>query len=268
MKISSWLKRAENKLIRAGIGTARLDSLVLLEDCLNKNRTHFLAHPDLLLSLKQQNWLDRQIALRATHIPLAYIRGKTEFYRREFIVDKRVLEPRPESETMIEFLKSMDHPDGTRILDLGTGSGALGITAKLELPNVIVDITDIDENALAVADQNIRKYNIKVASYVSDLFDKVKDPYQIIMANLPYVPDNYHINPAAQAEPRIAIYGGGDGLDLYRRMFKQMESLRFQPTVVLTESLPPQHDILAAIAEESGYRLDSIDDFIQKFIKV
>ena len=88
MKIDDWLQQAQTKLSQAGIGTARLDSLILLKDRLNKNRTQILAYPDLLLQPKQQKWLDERIALRASHQPLAYIRGKSEFFRRNFFVDQ------------------------------------------------------------------------------------------------------------------------------------------------------------------------------------
>src|SRR5882757_1080566 len=125
MRVDDWLKQAQQKLETAGIGTARLDTLVLLEDELNKSRAHLLAHPELNLTPKNVQVLSEQLARRARHEPLAYLRGKTEFYGREFVVRPAVLEPRPESETMIELLKAADLPAKLRIADIGTGSGAL-----------------------------------------------------------------------------------------------------------------------------------------------
>src|SRR4051812_18952492 len=95
----------------AGIGTARLDAMVLLEDCLSKDRAHLLAHPELELTAEQEKLLDAQIKRRLAHEPLAYIRGKTEFYGRDFLINKYVLEPRPESETIIDLLKKLPLKD-------------------------------------------------------------------------------------------------------------------------------------------------------------
>src|ERR1039458_8381365 len=102
MKNNKWLEFATKKFKQAGIGTARLDALVLLEDATGQKRGWLLAHPEHELQRSQIKKLHTQIVRRATHEPLAYIRGKTEFYGHEFVITSAVLEPRPESETMIE----------------------------------------------------------------------------------------------------------------------------------------------------------------------
>ncbi len=211
MTTGEFLNVATKKLEASGVGTARLDAMVLLEDCLNNNRTHLLAYPDLKLTTEQIVWLNSRVLRRCRHEPLAYIRGKTEFYGRTFIVNDHVLEPRPESETMIELLLSPRGPDNefdaANIVDVGAGSGALGITAKLELSRAHVDLIDIDEAALRVAASNAKKFKVEVGLVESDLLSKATGKYDVVLANLPYVPDDFHINPAAQAEPRIAIFG-------------------------------------------------------------
>jgi release factor glutamine methyltransferase len=266
MTIEQFVQQNTRKLESYGIGTARLDILVLLEDCLNKNRAHILAHPNLNLTIEQQKWLNTRIDRRIKHEPLAYIRGKTEFYGREFIINKYVLEPRPESETMIDLLLSSQYSnENLNLIDIGTGCGALGITSKLELNNLNVDLLDIDRRALDVASQNSSKYCIDSQIIKSNLFTNTNQPYDIILANLPYVPDEFHINEAANAEPKIAIFGGKDGLDVYRNFFAQLQNLIWRPKLILTESLPPQHDKLAKIASLSGFRLTLTDDFIQQF---
>ena len=125
-------------------------------------------------------------------------------------MNKHVLEPRPESETMIDLLKASNLPAGSHIADVGAGSGALGITAKLELPNTYVDLVEIDTAAVTVARKNVNKFSVVVNCVKSDLLTQTTGNYVVILANLPYVPDNFHINQAAQAEPRLAIFGGGD----------------------------------------------------------
>lgn len=265
--IADWLDQNTNKLIQSGVSTARLDCLVLLEDCLQTNRANLLAHTDKNLSEEQLEKLNYQINQRQTHQPLAYIRGKTEFYGRDFIIRPTVLEPRPESETLIDELKKLNLKQ-PRIADIGTGSGALGVTAALELKTNTVDLIDISSDALDVAKQNLAHHHLQLNCYLSDLLSETPAnlKYSVLLCNLPYVPDSFKINQAALNEPKLAIFGGIDGLDLYRRLFQQANDLSDSaPTYILTEALPPQHNQLQAIAETLNYHLVSTNDFIQVF---
>lgn len=265
MKIETFLKSAITKLSRAGIETARLDCLVLLEDVLNTNRTRILSQPDTPLTEVELKKLEGLLHKRVQHIPLAYIRGKTEFYGREFIVTPAVLEPRPESETMIEILKSLSLPADSILLDVGTGSGALGITAALEVPAGTVALLDIDPSALKVAEQNANRYSIEARIIENDLLTDLNQPFDLLLCNLPYVPDDFSINTAASHEPKLAIFGGTDGLDIYRRLFSQLTARQTKPRFVLTESLPFQHTALREIGEQAGFSLSRTEDFIQLF---
>lgn len=266
MKNETWLKSAIKNLETAGIVTARLDAMVLLEDITKKDRGWLLAHTEFVLTKLQVENLNKLVERRAKHEPLAYIRGKTEFFGREFIITKDVLEPRPESETMIELLEKLSLPKSPRIADVGAGSGALGITAALEQKNAKVDLLEIDPNAIKIAKLNVAKYKLEVAVLYSDLLEQSNPPYHALLCNLPYVPDNFQINPAAQAEPRLAIFGGHDGLDTYRQLFEQLtKSSSWRPKYILTESMPPQHETLAKIAKSTGYHLLLANDFIQIF---
>lgn len=267
MKVESFLRQATDKLSRAGIGSARLDCLILLEDATGKNRAWLLAHPEFELDSSVLTELDNKITRRATHIPLAYIRGYSEFYGRHFAVDERVLEPRPETETMVELLLSLPLPAQPIIVDVGTGSGALAITAKLELLQASVIGVDIDPDCLAVAKHNSDDLKAVITWLEGDLLDSQDIPSAIdlILANLPYVPDDFHINLAAGHEPARAIFGGPDGLDLYRRMFGQISQRQLHASYVLTEALPPQHNSLAEIAAAAGYQQLQQQDFIQVF---
>ncbi len=281
MTVSQWLTIATKQLEAAGIGTARLDSLVLLEDCSGIDRAKLLAEPEHELSTKQRAQLKKVLNQRAKHVPIAYIRGRTEFYGREFVINPAVLEPRSESETMIELLKELatsdlrtenQHSSGLRrdarvcIADVGTGSGALGITAQLELPDSQVELLDIDPEALKVAKVNVDKFTLLIPVTKSDLLYGATQNNDILLCNLPYVPDDYQINLAALHEPRVAIFGGPDGLDLYRKLFDQIKMVVNKPLYILSESLPPQHETLTGIANESGYKLVTKEDFIQIFV--
>jgi release factor glutamine methyltransferase len=278
MNLGECLLTSQKQLEQAGIGSARLDVLILLEDSLHKDRAWILAHPEKNFPSHLLKRLERKISRRAKYIPLAYVRGHTEFYGRKFRVNRHVLEPRPESETMIELLKQLvDSKKKTKnyklktinslaIADVGTGNGAIGITAALEIPGSSVDLYDISSGALAVAKHNTHLHELHLHVRKMNLLSRPLRPYDIILANLPYVPDKWKINEAAMAEPKIAIFGGPDGLDIYRKLFTQLKRFTWKPKFVLTESLPPQHPKLAEIAAQFGFKLLKSDDFIQVFI--
>ncbi|MBX4190525.1 peptide chain release factor N(5)-glutamine methyltransferase [Candidatus Saccharibacteria bacterium] len=263
--LGDWLRKSGYRLTNAGISSARLDTLILLEDMLHKDRAWILAHPEHELSNLQARRLDRKIERRTAHVPLAYIRGHTEFYGRHFKVNRHVLEPRPESETMIDLLKKLRLPPRLAIADVGTGNGAIGITAALEFTYSIVDLYDISAGAISVAKHNVHLHELRLHVRKMNLLSRPLRPYNVILANLPYVPDKWQINQAAMAEPRIAIFGGPDGLDVYRKLFRQLERFTWKPKYIFTEALPPQHEKLAAIATDHGFKQLKSDDFIQVF---
>jgi release factor glutamine methyltransferase len=289
MTIEDWLKQSTRQLAINGITTARLDALVLLEDCLSRDRALLLAHPEQRLTAEQILVLGAWVARRAAHEPLSYIRGRTEFYGRLFRVDKHVLQPRPESETIIDMLKKLVQTDAQitnwRIADIGTGSGALAITAKLELAATTVAATDIDPACLLIARQNATALGADVEFLEGDLLQPLLSALKhlsgtsgtawrstptILLCNLPYVPEGFPINQAASSEPRLALFGGTDGLDVYRKLFTQLTNSLGQypvdkPYALLTESLPKQHRALADIAARHGYMCMQTDDFIQLF---
>lgn len=266
MKIDGWLQQATSTLAAAGISTARLEALVLLEDAMAKDRAQLLAHPEIEIPTKTLNVLKSQLVRRVQHEPLAYVRGMSEFFGHQFTITPGVLEPRPESETMLELLlKRSDIPAKPRIADVGAGSGALGITAKLELPEASVDLLEVDDKAIEVAKLNVIKFATGISVIKSDLLAQSPGDYEILLCNLPYVPDGHTINEAAMHEPKVAIFGGPDGLDLYRKLFKQMDILRTKPLLILTESLPPQHTALKLLAQQHGYTQDEAEDFILVF---
>lgn len=264
MTTATWIAAATARLTRAGISTARLDCLVLLEDETGKDRGWLLAHPEHELQGSEIKKLNTKIAQRAQHVPLAYLRDKAEFYGREFAVNAHTLVPRPETETIIELLKQLDVAG--MVADIGTGSGAIAITVKLELPKLRVVATDIDEKCLQTARGNAKRLGADITFVHGSLLEPLAAQHvTTLLCNLPYVPDNFQINRAATHEPRHALFGGPDGLDLYRTLFEQIDSLATKPAFVLAESLPPQHETLTRIAVAAGYALRRTDDFIQLF---
>lgn len=267
MTIQTWLSTSLDLLSSVGIETARLDCLVLLEDIIGHNRAWILAHPENELSTGDVTKLSKAITRRESHEPLAYIRGKAEFYGREFIINHDVLVPRPESEDLIDLLKEYGDEIKT-IVDIGTGSGCLAITAMLERVGKTVIATDMSTYALGVASQNAQLHKTNIIFYRGDLITALPDvpltPWGIV-ANLPYVPEGYAINRAASHEPTEALFAGTDGLDDYRTLFGQLPTLALKPSFVICESLPTQHAAIATLAKKVGFSLAETREFGQCF---
>jgi len=266
MTVGNFLASATRTLNTAGIETARLDCLILLEDALATDRSHILAHLETEIPRATEVELNTKIVQRATHLPLAYLRGKAMFYGREFKVTPDVLVPRPESESMITLLKTLPLSAKANIADIGTGTGCLGITAALELASARVWLVDIDNKALAVAKDNAVQYGIDAPVVWSDLLSQISaDSFEVILANLPYVPEQYPLNKAAEHEPKLAIFAGQDGLDVYRHLWQQIGKMSRKPRFVITESLASQHAPLTTLAENSEYSLLATEGLAQCF---
>ncbi len=262
------LNEAINKFKLANIKSARLDGLIILENVLKTNRTNILLNLNETLSGVQYKLFNKLINQRANNTPIAQIIGRKEFYGRNFIVNKNVLIPRPESENMIDAFKflisnvsELKKINNIKLLDIGTGSGCLGITLKLEFPNIEVNLVDNDLKALSVAKKNDVFYSTRLNIYFSNLLSQVSFDPNIIVANLPYVPDKYKLNDEAKQEPANAIFGGNDGLDCYRELFEQIADLQKYPLFLLLESFPKSHTSLIKAAQNIGYTKFYRQDF-------
>lgn len=267
MKIADWLSDASFELKQVGLETARLDCLLLLADTLQRDKSYVLSHLDDTLTASQHAILQQSLVRRKKHEPLAYIRGKCEFYGRSFAINQHVLVPRPESEDIIDLIQTCKSQEYKTIIDLGCGSGALGVSAGLVKTDVQTVFVDIDETCLQTAQTNAATYDLQATYLQSDLLESVPDVIlqnSLILANLPYVPNDYPPNRAARHEPKIALFGGQDGLDLYRRLFEQLQS-RSTGTVVACESLLDQHATLKDIARKHHYNEVANQGLVQIF---
>ena len=262
--IAHWLQAASQTLTEHHIPSARLDCLLMLEDELKKDRSSLLAHQDSELSKEQLGSLNNMLDRRSQNEPMAYIRGFVEFYGYSFNVTPAVLIPRPESEAFIDELTKL--PGNHSLVDIGTGSGCIGIAVKLTLPKWQVDGYDISGEAIEVATQNAAKLNAEVPFFVSALLEKVHKSYSVITANLPYVPLAYDVNDPVHFEPELAVYGGQDGMDLYKQFWLQLK--KTSAKYVLTESLPKQHGVQRELAKTNGYSLKNTNDYVQVFERI
>lgn len=268
MTYDQWLKFATDKLTQTGIKSARLDALLILEQALDLSRSYILAHPDDILQSKNIIKLDILLTRRLNSEPMAYILGKKQFYGREFSITPDVLIPRPDSETIIELL--LDYTNCSRvgpcsIIDIGTGSGCLAITAKLELPEAQITACDISNKVLAVAKNNAKKLNANIKFIQSDLLGNINEKFDIVLANLPYVPDDYNVSPDVKHEPNAALYAGSDGLDIINEFFKQLPKNINQSGLAIMESLLTQHKKIEQLAKTSGFRLVETKELIQVY---
>lgn len=273
MSVESWLAIAIKKLESTSVPTARLDAEVLVADILHQDRTWIHAHQEHILHRSDLRILDKQIERRMKHEPLAYIRGRQEFYGRDFVVSPDTLTPRPETETLVdlalEIIKSKKKTENINIVDVGTGSGCIIISVALESQIANCQGLDISEPALKIAKENASKLGAEVDfkrfNLLSNTLSFKPSAFNLILANLPYVPNDFEINLAASHEPGFAIFGGKDGLDYYRQLFIQLSRVQKEEFVVITESLPPHHAVLKKIANDFGFNLVRSQDFIQVF---
>jgi release factor glutamine methyltransferase len=240
MTIAHFLRETTAQFEAAGIMSARLDAQVLLERALKQNKAWLLAHGEDRIDDEKLPLLQEQARRRAARQPLAYILGRQEFYGRTFVVTPAVLIPRPETETIIDELKKLPLPDGARVLDVGTGSGAIAITAELELPHLRTEACDISPEALGVATQNAERLGAHVHFFASDLLARAEHTYDTIIANLPYVADDWERSPETNFEPRMALFAEDTGLALIKKLLEQTPAYLTKNGYLILEADPRQ----------------------------
>lgn len=216
----------QQALQRARTQIDPLDAQALLCALLNVERAYLLGHPDHPLAPEQAVQFDAWVERCAAGEPLAYLLGRRAFYDRDFIVTSDVLIPRPETELLVEHgLAFLRGRPGAAVVDVGTGSGALAVTLAAHAPAAQVYAVDISPAALAVARQNAAQHRAVVNFLEGDLllpFLERRLRFDLLVANLPYIVSGDLPSLAVTRwEPRLALDGGADGLDLVRRLLAQ-----------------------------------------------
>lgn len=257
MNISTWLKHAAEHLKNADITSAQLDAELLLANTLRKNRTYLHAHLDEEVDPRRVDIAEARLSLRLDRVPLAYILGEKEFYGRNFSVSPSVLVPRPESEEMINLLlKLAPRDDRPRtLIDVGTGSGCLGITAALELSdNWHVVLSDISSKALSVAEKNAKKLGANVFIQKQSLLLGQFEKLDCILANLPYVDKSWkNTSPELRHEPSEALYASEGGLKLIRELIQQAPKHLTDQGLLFIEADEEQHQTIIAFGNQNGF---------------
>ena len=221
------LAQAVARLQNEGVESPRFDAELLLAHVLDVNRAAVLAHPDRRLTPKQLTRFREIVARRANREPLAYILGHREFYGLDFLVDARVLIPRPETELLVEHALRLAQklPASPRIADVGAGSGAIAVTLAVHLPEATIYALDDSAGALAVVAANARRHGVgdRVRCLQGNLLAPLAEPVDLVTANLPYVATGEweQLPPEIRDhEPRAALDGGANGLNLIRRLLE------------------------------------------------
>lgn len=269
--ISELVRLATARLAASGSGSARLDAELLLGNALGIDRIGVLAHPDSRVGAGAAEVFEALIARRVRGEPVAYIRGFREFHGLAFATDARALIPRPETELLVDAaladvvhrLGAGPRPAGSpalRIADVGTGTGAIAVSLVLALrrrrmdEQVLVIAVDASEEALQLARENAVGHGVadRLVFVVADLLPHhVDPPYALVCANLPYVPtaELERLAPELAFEPRTALDGGPDGLDVIRRLLDRLPTALAPDGIALLEiGADQRRRILAEVA--------------------
>jgi release factor glutamine methyltransferase len=252
------LGQAVRTLGNEGVESPRLDAELLLSQVLGASRATILAWPERQLTPKQLTAYRNLIARRAAREPLAYILGQREFFGLDFMVDPRVLIPRPETELLVEHAlhraRALAVPP--HIADVGAGSGAIAVALAVHLPGATVYALDGSAGALEVASVNARRHRVgdRLSCLQGDLLEPLQEPVDLITANLPYVTTaEWECLPPEirMHEPRSALDGGPDGLDFIRRMLSTAGPYLRPDGAILLEIGASQGAAATALARDS-----------------
>jgi release factor glutamine methyltransferase len=246
--ILNLIRWTDERFRKEGLTTPRLDAEVLLAETLRMDRVGLYTHFDQPVQPGELARFKKLIQRRLRREPVAYIVGQREFWSLKFIVTPDVLIPRPETENLVmEALRVLSQPGPTerriRILEMGTGSGAISVALAKELPSASVVATDLSKKALSIAEENALRHGVReqILFLQGNLFDPLGkgSRFELIITNPPYIPQDYFPSLPPEVrdfEPRVALDGGRDGLAFFRRILPR-----------LGEYLSPEGWVLAEI---------------------
>lgn len=200
---------------------------IILADLLGLNPLELLNYLDLVVEKEKCERYKKTVLAIEKKVPLQYALGKVNFYGNEFMINEKVLIPRFETEELVEntiiYIKKL-FKNPVDIIDLGCGSGVIGLTLEKKVSTNSVDLIDISEDALEVAHRNCEKLNSKAHIFKSDMFSNVEKKYDVIISNPPYIRETEEIEDIVKNnEPHLALYAGVDGLDCYKKILSTIK---------------------------------------------
>jgi release factor glutamine methyltransferase len=262
------LEAAATSLAAAGIGSAHLDAQLLLAAAAHVDRAALLSG-SVNLSPETLAQFRALMARREAREPVAYILGRREFYSLEFEVNREVLIPRPHTETVVDVALEFitEHPRA-RVLDIGTGPGAIAVAVAVNAPQVSVVATDIWPPALALARRNAISHNVaeRIGFVATDLFERLDagpalGKFDLVISNPPYIVDDQLALLEAEVrnfEPLVALRGGPDGLDFFRRIAAGVKSHLERDRLLVLEVGAGQDSAVAAILTAAGMHPEGV----------
>ena len=257
--IRTILHQATLDIAASGSPTPRLDAEVLLMRCLGIDRLQLCMNPDRELPDRDSHRFACWIGRRVRGEPVAYIVGEKEFWSLRFEVGPGVLIPRPETECLVEEVLRLFRPpgDGLRILDIGTGSGAIAVALARELPAARVVATDLSPEAISMAGKNARRHGVsdRMVLVQGDLLAAVSGDFDVICSNPPYIPeDRYDELPRGirDFEPREALMAGANGMDVCRRIIREGFNILKNGGRIFLEIGEGQRAPVEAVFREAG----------------
>ncbi len=267
MEIKELLRMGVDKLGEREYLNPTLDALLILEFLLNVDRSYLYTHGDRVVSDEIVDKYVYFIEKRKIGYPLSYLLKEKDFYDLSFYIDEGVLVPRPDTEILVDWIintaieKYQNRP--INIVDLGTGSGCIGITLAYHLKNAVIYAVDLDNKALEVTEKNILRYklNNRVVLCNGDMFDGIKSlqlegKVDIIVSNPPYIPSQVIEGLQVEVrkyEPRKALDGGSDGLDFYRRIIPESKIYLNKSGILAFEIGYSQGEIVKKLFIEEGF---------------
>jgi release factor glutamine methyltransferase len=257
--IRTILRRTTHELAACGSPSPRLDAEVLLMHLLKTDRLRLCTHPERILTEAEAAGYARWVERRCQGEPVSYIVGEKEFWSLRFEVNREVLIPRPETECLIEEVlggpvRGTDEP---RIIDIGTGSGAIGVVLATEIPAARVVATDISSGALEVARRNADRHGVagRIEFLQEELYAAATGVFDIVVSNPPYIPDAaYPLLPAGirAFEPRQALIAGPDGTAFHRRIIREGANRLKAGGWIFLEIGEGQRGLVEALFAETG----------------
>jgi release factor glutamine methyltransferase len=257
--VEAALASAKAHLIEADVATPSLDARLLLQHILQLEHADLIANENRQLTDDQSQLYDALISRRLAGEPATRIMGTREFYGREFKTSPAVLDPRPDTETLINLCLEYLPPDEEQtILDLGTGSGILAITLLAERPHKRAVAADISPSALAIASDNAFFWGVRkrITFIESNWFDNIQGTYNLIVSNPPYIPAKEISNLEAEVrnhDPHLALNGGEDGLDPYRAIASGSSQVLAPCGIIAVEIGAGQAEDVITIFKTNGY---------------
>ncbi len=253
VSVHSILKDSESKLRAAGLPLE--DAAILIAYAIGVDRGALFAHPERACSAEEYIHIEQSLAKRLAGYSVAAITGHKEFYGLDFIVNEHTLIPRPETELLVEkaleYLRNNDHQI---VLDMGTGCGCIIIALAKNVEqqrHILFYAADVSGTALAVARHNARRYKTAIHFYHSNLFEQLHGQrYTLIIANLPYLRTDQLREASIRREPVGALWGGSDGLDIYRAFLNQAREHVSERFCILLEIDPSQYSAVHKNAQE------------------